>query len=225
VFYEGEEMMLIEAMPAHDATGKAVPTKSEVTGQSVVTLTVEHARAAYAYPVVTGYAFEVGCAKVEAVIPPPPQSEAQELEEVVKGIQVEATESAPKPEAVSSEDGTSASHISNLTKNARRKMCSVAPSLHIFGGEIGGCEVWWRPSKCHFHYDFLEAWRKNSEVHPKCIEHESMTQLTQSLEYSDWIGPNQQLWGAERQTVYIYGDGYVSPIHTTNNICNPLSTC
>jgi Concanavalin A-like lectin/glucanases superfamily len=86
VFYsDGSQMMLIEAMPAHDATGKAVPTNLSVTAPNIVTLTVEHAKGSYTYPVETGPAFEVGYATVEAILPQeednetpsPPISEAQ----------------------------------------------------------------------------------------------------------------------------------------------------
>jgi hypothetical protein len=71
-FEDGTEAMLISPSPATDAVGHAVPTHLAVTGSNVITLTVEHHKGSYVYPVVAGPAYEVGYSTVEAIIPPPP---------------------------------------------------------------------------------------------------------------------------------------------------------
>ena len=97
--FEGQEMALISAEPAHDATGKAVPTHIEVSG-SVVTLVVEHHSGAFTYPVVAGQAYEVGYASVTFTLPPedppPPNPWTEPMaEEIVKGDFQEWTVNGP----------------------------------------------------------------------------------------------------------------------------------
>jgi sugar lactone lactonase YvrE len=69
IFEDGHEMGLISAMPAHDATGAAVPTHIEIDGTNV-TLVVSHKAGSYVYPVVAGQSFEVGYSSVEVIEPP-----------------------------------------------------------------------------------------------------------------------------------------------------------
>jgi hypothetical protein len=70
-YFDGSTVMLITAEKAHDVTGKAVPTTMSFSGD-VLTLTVHHREAAYAYPVVAGQSFEVGASSVTVIMPPPP---------------------------------------------------------------------------------------------------------------------------------------------------------
>lgn len=65
--------MLISAEPAHDATGKAVPTTISVSG-NIITLTVHYKQPGVSYPVMSGASFEVGYEWKEAILPSPPAS-------------------------------------------------------------------------------------------------------------------------------------------------------
>ncbi|HEV7771225.1 MAG TPA: hypothetical protein VGO66_11295 [Solirubrobacterales bacterium] len=69
VYEDGTVALSISAEPAHDATGKAVPTQLDVTDGSNLVLTVAHKSSNYVYPVVAGQAFEVGYAVVTVVEP------------------------------------------------------------------------------------------------------------------------------------------------------------
>ncbi len=65
----GSSAVSIRAQPAHDATGKELPTSIKVEGTNVVTLTVQHKVAGVVYPVVGGPGFEVGYETASAYIP------------------------------------------------------------------------------------------------------------------------------------------------------------
>jgi hypothetical protein len=69
VYEDGTVALSISAEPAHDATGKAVPTHLDVTEGSNLVLTVAHKSSNYVYPVVAGQAFEIGYAVVTVVEP------------------------------------------------------------------------------------------------------------------------------------------------------------
>ena len=77
IFEDGHEMGLISAMPAHDATGAAVPTHIKIEGSNV-TLVVSHKAGSYVYPVVAGQSFEVGYSSVTVIAP---EIEEEELKE------------------------------------------------------------------------------------------------------------------------------------------------
>lgn len=89
-YFDGSTVMLISAEKAHDVTGRAVPTTLSFSGD-VLTLTVHHREAAYAYPVVAGQSFEVGASTVTVIGPPPAPPGAEEEEEP------ESSESPPAP--------------------------------------------------------------------------------------------------------------------------------
>jgi hypothetical protein len=103
-FEDGTQMMLIEAMPAHDATGHAVPTSLAVTGPNVITLTVNHHAGAYVYPVIAGPSYEVGYSTVEFFMPPP---ESPSLEGGTPGWEGYTVVSSP----VLAEGGATASSV------------------------------------------------------------------------------------------------------------------
>ena len=79
----------IEAVPAHDAIGTAVPTHLGVTGADDITLTVEHrspspAGGQFVYPVIGGTGWQGGyrTISVELTEPPPPNEEDPETYEL-----------------------------------------------------------------------------------------------------------------------------------------------
>jgi hypothetical protein len=127
VYYENEvEMMLIEAMPAHDALGHGVPTKLSVTGPNVVTLTVEHRKGSYVYPVVAGPSFEVGWSHVEVIEPASP---APRYEEVFEGYE---EVSAPTPAI------PGAAEASSIDKEEyfKKVMCSHSALFSTLGYHV-----------------------------------------------------------------------------------------
>jgi hypothetical protein len=78
VFYEeGPQAFAINAVAAHDAEGKTVPTTLTVTEPNIITLTVHHRDGSFAYPVTAGAGWEGGF-HTEIVVapagefPPPP---------------------------------------------------------------------------------------------------------------------------------------------------------
>lgn len=203
VFYGGVEVMLIECMPAHDALGQEVPTHLEVSGGNIVTLKVEHHKAAFTYPVVAGPSFEVGYSSVVAVIPPPPPKEPpsggeegnpseieEEANEAGEGQSLEVQVGAPEPGEPNPEGGATASKLPSHYVPAEYVMCSAG---ELFG--IGGCEFWERHMNLKWHYNGAVAWWNPKQVHPDCHEAESGPQVTQSVEYCNWTGNNFQPYG------------------------------
>lgn len=67
----------INATPAHDAEGAAVPTALAVTQPNIVTLTVHHVDAGFRYPISAGEGYETGFATVTVVMPPGEQPPAE----------------------------------------------------------------------------------------------------------------------------------------------------
>jgi sugar lactone lactonase YvrE len=110
VVYKEENIaaFTIEAVPAHDAIGTAVPTHLEVTGADVITLTVEHrspspAGGQFVYPVVGGTGWQGGyrTISVELTEPPPPteeDSETYELEQLGAGNVIVGSSTVGPPE-------------------------------------------------------------------------------------------------------------------------------
>lgn len=73
----GTVAFVIEAEPAHDATGATVPTTLAVTDPNLITLTVHHLAgnpaaggSAFAYPISAGKGWEGGFATVRVEMPP-----------------------------------------------------------------------------------------------------------------------------------------------------------
>jgi hypothetical protein len=78
---DGFRKALISAMPAHDATGKEVPTHLAVSG-SVVTLVVPHKAKGFSYPVLAGQSYQVGYSSVVAnIVLPELNEEPEDVEE------------------------------------------------------------------------------------------------------------------------------------------------
>lgn len=245
-FENGELAALIAAEVAHDAAGAEVPTSLGVSGKNVLNLTVHHHEGSYVYPIHAGPAFELG---YTAVVDPNRKDLSEQEEEEIQGGSDGGYFAGP-PEPGAPESGPYASMSSgwNRTWNVHYHECSAFEIPII---EVGGCEAWERDMKVHFHYNGDVAWWNPKQVHPNCTEAYSVSQVTQSLEYCDWIGPNYQKFGAgyhisaqvalnvvatvpligwshqgfPKGTAYIYGDGYYSPLHQTGSICNPLSSC
>jgi sugar lactone lactonase YvrE len=106
VFEDGQSMMMIKALPARDATGKAVATSLKVVGPDVIELTVAHKGGGFSYPVTAGPAFEAGYSSVE-VTPPPSPPQASEAYWESSELQVGAPEPIPSNEASISTVGAS----------------------------------------------------------------------------------------------------------------------
>jgi hypothetical protein len=258
------QIMHIESMSAHDAVGLAVPSHLEVAGGNIVTLTVEHRKAPYTYPIMAGPSFEVGYSTVSAYIPPSREqweaekkqkeeeenhggwagdesAEEQAASRAAEGVVMLIGVGAPESSEPNPQGGATGSKLPSYSKNVKVRACS---SFELLG--VGGCELWYRDQKMHFHFNGATAWWNPNEVHPNCTEAFSETTVTQSLEYCNWTGPNYQPYGGGYHisaqmvvaitmtvpvtgiakqsinpiTTYIYGDGFVSP-HRTGAICNP----
>jgi hypothetical protein len=97
---DGSEAMLISAVLAHDAVGKAVSTTITLEAPNIVTLTVKHRAVGVTYPVVSGASFEVGYEFVETYDPPPPAEAGEEGEEEETGeLEISAPEIVSAAEA------------------------------------------------------------------------------------------------------------------------------
>ena len=108
--YKAENVVAftIEAVPAHDAIGTTVPTRLEVTGADVITLTVEHrspspAGGPFVYPVIGGAGWQGGyrTISVELAEPPPPTEEdleTYELEQMGAGKVIVGSSTVGPPE-------------------------------------------------------------------------------------------------------------------------------
>ena len=130
VYFEGTiEMMLIEAMPAHDALGHSVPTSLSVTAPNIVTLTVKHRSGGYVYPVLAGPGFEVGWSRVEVIKPPP--TAKQGIEREFEGYE---ELSAPVP-STAVEAGATASSAGGPWKEEffKKVLCSHAAKFATVG--------------------------------------------------------------------------------------------
>lgn len=250
LFHE-TDMMLISAMPAHDAVGHTVPTHLSVIAPNIVTLTVEHRKGSYVYPIIAGPSFEVGYSNVTVTVPPVYEEE-EEVQRAAKGIPVREVIGAPEPDAAPEKNEEVVYLIANLPPShvhVRFEMCSQAVIPVI---NVGGCEAWERTMKLSFHENRNSAWWNPAQVHPNCLEAHQVSNVTQNVEYCDWVGPNHQPYGSGYHisaqvedtvtvtaplpvpfsqtdnniaTAYLYGDGYTSPLHMTAALCNPLSSC
>lgn len=149
VFYTEPEVQAlgIEAAPAHDAEGTAVPTTITVSGENLITLTVHHLAgnpaaggAAFHYPVVAGLGWEGGF-QTELVQGPPDESELR-TPPSAPAPPVEAAE-APAPRCqVPSLDGRS---LRAARRALRRANCALGP---VRGERARGARVvkQYRPS-------------------------------------------------------------------------------
>jgi hypothetical protein len=236
-FKDGTEVMLIEAMPAHDAVGHAVPTHLTVSGGNIITLTVEHKKAVYTYPVLAGPSFEVGYVTAEFIPPPPKETE----EELLKFGPLKV--SAPKPVPAAAGGGEDEAVISGSPGKYEVLFEVPASSWDPLGivkyWEINlagrffilkNQSVWWRP---------------HDVIKPECLP---WTNLNTTLDKEDcgWVGENHQPYGHGYHITFqthfkvtkqiweftstkykvvglnIYGSGHVSKPQYTNCICNPL---
>jgi hypothetical protein len=143
--------MLIRLMPAHDALGHEVPTYLEVTAPNVVTLTVEHHKEAYVYPVIGGPAFEVGYSTVE-VIPPVVEEEDDEEFRVGRSktyppVPVPSNADPGEDEAVISSAYTKYEVIWERTAEATSPLGIVWYWSDFMSGTymMNYHKAWWRP--------------------------------------------------------------------------------
>jgi hypothetical protein len=139
VYFEGTiEMMLIEAMPAHDAVGHTVPTNLAVTNKNRVTLTVKHRQGSYVYPVTAGPSFEVGWSKVEVIKPPEP---LPTIETEFEGYEVM---SAPVPASAVPPGSATASSVWVKEEFYKKVLCShnahFSNSGLTLSGSVSGAE-------------------------------------------------------------------------------------
>jgi 6-bladed beta-propeller/NHL repeat len=145
----GETAFLITAEPAHDATGKAVPTTLSVTGLSSFAINVSHRNGGYVYPVAAGQSYETGYATVtvyfpeesaeeeEALEPMTPEEEADLNADVVNGFSMPDPWNGP---------GAQRSRNKPITRKQAKRIMRVkrqgrtvpAPSASASGGP-GSC--------------------------------------------------------------------------------------
>jgi Bacterial Ig-like domain (group 3) len=177
VYYEdGTPAMAILAEPAHDATGKSVPTSLAVEGADVIVLTVHHKGGGFVYPVVAGAGFHTG---YEAVTTSELTYEGPPGEEVVLGaLQI----GAPQPAPTSGE-------------NADDEASASSGGLHWmrhFGLPVCGliCEQWEQHIKGFFYYDGSYAWWKKGRQ-PVCEKRVFFANYVET-EACEWVGSNHQ---------------------------------
>jgi sugar lactone lactonase YvrE len=243
-FEDGTEMMLISAEPAHDATGKSVPTSLAVTGKNIVTLTVAHKSGQFVYPVVTGASYEVGYSTVEVITPPPP-------------IQVEEEE-AGVPVNGESDGGVTAEFWHNAPipapSSASLELLWTATPWKPLIAEWGfkKCQTYWCPIgfwEMHFKEAFFyngrehvvggEAWHDSgARTFKTCNKYSSTEPWSLSVNSCKWIGNHapyghgsyfcaQDEWHANNHvtseyhamTFHNYGDGYAG--RKQNSDCSP----
>jgi DNA-binding beta-propeller fold protein YncE len=95
VYYEGEHPAFgITAVPAHDAVGTNVSTKLTVSEDKILTLTVEHHKAAeeghpFVYPIIGGAGWEGGFQTYHVEMPPPTPIAGEEEEWEELGVAVD----------------------------------------------------------------------------------------------------------------------------------------
>jgi sugar lactone lactonase YvrE len=77
----GHPAFAINAVPAHDAVGTAVPTTLSVLGKNEIALKVAHRNSGFVYPIIAGAGWEGGFQTSYVVMPPP---EPMPLEECVE---------------------------------------------------------------------------------------------------------------------------------------------
>ena len=70
----GATAFLVTADPAHDATGKAVPTSLSIINSTDIALQVPHRNQGFTYPVSAGQSYETGYAIVTVYIPDPEEA-------------------------------------------------------------------------------------------------------------------------------------------------------
>jgi hypothetical protein len=240
VFYkDGTEVMLINAMPAHDAVGHAVPTHLSVSGGNIVTLTVEHQKSVYTYPVLAGPSFQVGYVTAEFIPPPPKESEEEKVVtppiKVAAPIPVPANSGAGEDEAVTSK----APQKFEVRFEVPGEGCAPTAcvprywSMWIKDHFIeNGHVAWWRP--------------KDEKAEPmRCLPW-TYVNVSISKETCGWIGKNYQTYGGgyhitaqtlftvtknfdlvettkyKAISVYMYGNGHVTPAQYTDCVCNPF---
>ena len=236
LYYEdGTQAMLIEAMPAADAVGHAVPTHLSVAG-NVMTLTVEHKGSGVVYPVLAGPAFEVGTITVEVVIPPPPPSEP---EKEMEPERVEFVEGSPIPEPTIPDPEAGASSA-RKTKHKDSEMTKCQTEVCLFG-------FWEKHFKERFLYNGTyhvpgsgQAWHDNGEKSwHDCSNYSDETPFSIELGDCKWIGNHalygpgghyicaQDIWYVHdhattefhAMTFHDFGDGYVGKHQ--NSACTP----
>lgn len=229
VYYEdGTAMMAITAEPAHDATGKSVPTSISVTEGDVLTLTVHYKEGGYVYPIVAGASFETGYEAVTIYTPPPqpepgsPEEEPETVGPLVVSPPLPIPSSGEESEASASFFGYKA------LKEWAVNICGIT------------CEAWKSHFKGFYFYDFHEAWYTRE---PKCIPTYVTGQFIEQV-FCNWIGGNHQKYGRgyhltaqdiftqgvgsapllvgkrRHLTVRAFGDGEAFA-HDTEDVCNP----
>jgi NHL repeat-containing protein len=105
VNYEsGRTAFTISAIPAHDAVGTDVPTKLTITGDGIVTLTVEHKAQSFTYPVIAGAGWQGGY-RLHVVEMPPEESSEEEGSVEENGEHVIVRISAIGPPVASASSG------------------------------------------------------------------------------------------------------------------------
>jgi NHL repeat len=186
--YMGEHLILmINAVAAHDAVGTKVPTKLSVSGANTVTLKVEHHTAGFVYPVIAGTGWEGGFQTHVVEMPPEEVDQEEEAEGLSDDMQTFSIVSAPEPGGFGDPNDATASSVATNIKKYGFYACATDFE--------GGCENWKHKIKGFFFFNGRYAWWKDRD--PIC-EHSQTFNVTITVTYCNWIGPNHQP----------YGDGY-----------------
>ncbi|HYP56012.1 MAG TPA: NHL repeat-containing protein [Solirubrobacterales bacterium] len=180
VFVDDHLIFSINATAAHDAVGTNVSTKLTVSGSNIITLTVQHRATSFVYPVIAGTGWQGGFVTSTVEMPPP---ESPPEEEGQGGMETFAVVSAPEPAGTGDPNDATASKISTYVKRYGFYACETLPE---------GCPVWKHKIKGFFFYNGRHAWWKDR--HPVC-EHSEAPNVSISVHYCDWIGPNHQPYG------------------------------
>ncbi len=186
VLYEsGKRAFLVTAEPAHDATGRGVPTSLEVDG-NVLTLRVEFHSTAFVYPILAGSGWETSYAAPVLIQGPEDELEIEEREKAEHEAEQEEEPTPPPP---ASGYFTEAEAKTVIASRGKGEEIIPAPDPPATGTAQAssipekvvkpykrcsqlGCGVWWveerNPS---YHYKKTEKgratayWQDGTQVH------------------------------------------------------------
>jgi hypothetical protein len=226
---DGTQALAITAQPAHDATGKEVPTSVSASEGNVLTLTVKYKGKGFIYPIIGGPAFQASYTLPVIWEPAPPPAEAGAEEVLI--VSGSAPQYAGCPAS-----GEACASSSEPYKTYAAERCVKVPAV--------GCTSWGWKIKGFFYYTgFLAHFSKRQ---PKC-DGWAWPTLEVSEDYCEWVGPNWQsccqgyhissqtrfilkrtapptATDTRYITMWLFGSGYWKAT-TSDKICNPTQNC
>jgi len=232
---DATQALAITAQPAHDATGKAVPTSVSASEGSVLTLTVKYKGGGFVYPIIGGPAFQSSYTQPIIWEPAPPPAE--------NGLEDVLVAAVSGPQFVGCPEGDACASSGEPFKKYAFRQC-----IYV-GWPVNDCTVYEWKIKGFYYYTGFLAHQSNRA--PKC---EGWAEPGLGVEegYCKWVGANwqgccapgmpayhitsQTQWylstttpptakSAPRYiTVQMFGSGNVLATKSSD-ICNPLSAC